>query len=76
MDRNSLFPEEHLPVDIIKLAIDQHGQVIRLSYMEIASGINRLLHQGIPKEVISQVLTQAVESLAKEASPTRQRPQQ
>ena len=68
MDRDSLFPEEHLPSDIVRLAIDQHGQVIRLSYMEIASGINRLLRQGIPKEVISQVLTQAVEALAKEAN--------
>jgi hypothetical protein len=34
--------------------------------MEIASGINRLLRQGIPKEVISQVLNQTVEALAKE----------
>jgi hypothetical protein len=34
--------------------------------MEIASGINRLLRQGIPKEVIAQVLNQTVEALAKE----------
>jgi hypothetical protein len=27
--------------------------------MEIASGINRLLRQGIPKDVITQVLNQA-----------------
>ena len=45
--------------------MDQHAQVLRVSYMEIASGINRLLRQGIPKEVISQVLNQTVEALAK-----------
>jgi hypothetical protein len=66
MDPDSPFSDEHLSADIIKLAIDQNGHVIRLSYLEIASGIRRLLHQGIPKEVISQVLTQAVEALAKE----------
>ena len=55
----------HLPSDI-QLAIEQHSQVLRVSYMEIASGINRLLRQGIPKEVISQVLNQTVEALAKE----------
>jgi predicted subunit of tRNA(5-methylaminomethyl-2-thiouridylate) methyltransferase len=71
MDSKPPFSEEHLPADIIKLAMMQHGNVIRLSYMEIASGINRLLHQGIPKEVISHVLTQAVESLAKEVNPPR-----
>ena len=76
MDQNPPFSEEHLPPDIIKLAIDQHGHVIRLSYMEIASGINRLLRQGIPKEVISQVLTQAVEALAKEAHASPRRPHQ
>ena len=54
-----------LPSDI-QLAMEQHSQVLRVSYMEIASGINRLLRQGIPKEVISQVLNQAVEALAKE----------
>jgi hypothetical protein len=75
MDRNPPFPEEHLPADIVKLALDQHGHVIRLSYMEIASGINRLLRRGIPKEVISQVLNQAVEALANEAN-ARRRPQQ
>lgn len=75
MDPDSPFSDEHLPADIIKLAIDQHGHVIRLSYLEIASGIKRLLNQGIPKEVIAQVLNQAVEALAKEAiarrSPTQ-----
>jgi hypothetical protein len=76
MDPNSPFSDEHLPADIIKLALDQHGHVIRLSYIEIASGIRRLLHQGIPKEVISQVLTQAVEALAKEGIASRRNPPQ
>lgn len=66
MDADSPFSDGPLAADVIKLAIDQHGHVIRVSYAEIASGIKRLLHQGIPKEVISQVLTQAVEALAKE----------
>jgi hypothetical protein len=54
-----------LPSDI-QSAMEQHSQVLRVSYLEIASGINRLLRQGIPKEVISQVLNQTVEALAKE----------
>ena len=54
-----------LPSDV-QSVVDQHAQVLRVSYMEIASGINRLLRQGIPKEVISQVLNQTVEALAKE----------
>jgi hypothetical protein len=58
-----------LPSDI-QSVVDQHGQVLRVSYMEIASGINRLLRQGIPKEVISQVLNQTVEALAKETPRT------
>jgi hypothetical protein len=33
--------------------------------MEIASGINRLLRRGIPKAIITQVLSQTVEALAK-----------
>jgi hypothetical protein len=74
MDANSPFSDGPLPADIIKLAIDQHGHVIRVSYAEIASGIRRLLHQGIPKEVISQVLTQAVEALAKEGVPNGRNP--
>jgi hypothetical protein len=61
-----------LPSDI-QSVVDQHGQVLRVSYMEIASGINRLLRQGIPKEVISQVLNQTVEALAKE-TPRSSRP--
>jgi len=70
MDRNQPFSEPHLPADIVKLALKQHGPVIRLAYMEIASGINRLLRRGIPKAVITQVLSQTVEGLAKEALPT------
>lgn len=48
----------------MKLALGQHGPVIRLAYMEIASGINRLLRRGIPRSVITQVLSQAFEALA------------
>jgi len=67
MDSNpAAVPDKpRLPSDI-QSVMDQHGQVLRVSYMEIASGINRLLRQGIPKEVISQVLNQTVEALAKE----------
>ncbi len=75
MDRKLTLSDVHLPADIIKLAIDQHGPVIRLSYMEIASGINRLLHRGIPKEVIAQVLSETIETLAKEAVTTRNQQQ-
>jgi hypothetical protein len=66
MDPNppALPDKPRLPTDI-QSAMDQHGQVLRISYMEIASGINRLLRQGIPKEVIAQVLNQTVEALAK-----------
>jgi hypothetical protein len=70
MDRKLALSDNHLPADMIKLAMDQHGPVIRLSYMEIASGINRLLHRGIPKEVVAQVLSKTVEALAKEAGVT------
>jgi hypothetical protein len=76
MDRKLAPSDNHLPVDMIKLAIDQHGPVIRLSYMEIASGINRLLHRGIPKEVIAQALSEAVEALAKAARVTTRNHQQ
>lgn len=51
----------------IQRALVDHDQVLRLSYMEIASGINRLLRSGIPKEVVAQVLNQAVEAFANEA---------
>jgi hypothetical protein len=68
MDPNppALPDKPRLPTDI-QSAMDQHSQVLRISYMEIASGINRLLRQGIPKEVIAQVLNQTVEALAKES---------
>jgi hypothetical protein len=68
MDPNpaTLPDKPRLPSDI-QSVVDQHGQVLRISYMEIASGINRLLRQGIPKEVIAQVLDQTVEALAKES---------
>jgi hypothetical protein len=66
---------EHLPADIVKMAIEQHGEAIRLSYVEIASGISRLLRQGIPKEVICQVLNQAVEALADGTHADRGNPQ-
>jgi hypothetical protein len=69
MDRNQPFSETNVPVDIVKLALRQHGPIIRLAYMEIASGINRLLRRGIPKAVIAQVLSQTVEALANEAPP-------
>ena len=65
----SLPDRTRLPSDI-QSVVDQHAQVLRVSYMEIASGINRLLRQGIPKEVISQVLNQTVEALAKETRRT------
>jgi hypothetical protein len=67
MDPNpATLPEKpRLPSDIQAIVV-QHSQVLRVSYMEIASGINRLLRQGIPKEVIAQVLSQTVEALAKE----------
>jgi hypothetical protein len=70
MATKSSFPEQNLPADFVKLALDQHSPVIRLAYFEIASGINRLLRQHIPKEVISQVLNQTVEALAKDARTT------
>jgi hypothetical protein len=75
MDRKQTLSDVYLRIDIIKLAIDQHGPVIRLSYMEIASGINRLLHRGIPKEVIAQVLSETIETLAKEAVTNRNQQQ-
>jgi hypothetical protein len=59
---------KNLPQDIQK-ALQKHDAVLRLSSIEIVSGINRLLRQGIPKEVISQVVTQAVEAVAKDFNP-------
>jgi hypothetical protein len=76
MNRKLTLSDVHLPADIIRLAIDQHGPVFRLSYVEIVSGINRLLQRGIPKEVIAQVLSQTIEALAKEADGTPRNQQQ
>jgi hypothetical protein len=66
METNGSSPKD-LPQDI-QTALQEHGAVLRLSHMEIVSGINRLLRQGIPKEVISQVVTQVVEAVSKEFS--------
>lgn len=68
MATQSSFPNQSLPADFVEMALQQHGPVIRLAYMEIASGINRLLRRQIPKEVIAQVLNQTVEALARHAS--------
>lgn len=43
--------------------------VLRLSYFELMSGISRLLRQGIPKEVIAQVVTLAVDAVSNEFNP-------
>ena len=49
--------------------MQKHEAVLRLSYVELVSGISRLLRQGIPKEVIAQVVTQAVDAVSKEFNP-------
>jgi len=49
--------------------MQKHDAVIRLSYAELVSGISRLLRQGIPKEVITQVVTKAVEAVSKDFNP-------
>ena len=67
METNGSSPK-NLPQDI-QTALQKHDAVLRLSYVEIVSGINRLLRQGIPKEVISQVVTQEVEAVAKDFNP-------
>jgi hypothetical protein len=64
METNGSWPRD-LPQDI-QTVLQKHDAGLRLSYIEIVSGINRLLRQGIPKEVISQVVTQAVEALSKD----------
>ena len=56
---------ETLPHDI-RTELQKHDAVLRLSYTEIVSGINRLLRQGIPKEVISQVVMRAIEAVSKD----------
>jgi hypothetical protein len=67
VETNGSLPE-NLPQDIYT-AIQKHDAVLYLSYIEIVSGIKRLLSQGIPKEVISQVVTQAVEAVSKNFNP-------
>jgi hypothetical protein len=59
---------KNLPQDI-QTALQKHDAALRLSYVQIVSGINRLLRQGIPKEVISQVVTQVVEAVSKAFNP-------
>ena len=59
---------ESLPHDI-RTELQKHDAALRLSYMEIVSGINRLLRQGIPKEVISEVVMRAVEAVSKDFNP-------
>jgi hypothetical protein len=67
METNGSSPK-NLPQDI-QTALQKHGAVLRLSYIEIVSGINRLLRQGIPKQVISQVIIQTVEAVSKDFNP-------
>jgi hypothetical protein len=67
MEANGSSPK-NLPQDI-QTALQEHHAVLRLSYIEIVSGINRLLRQGIPKEVISQVVAQAVKAVSKDFNP-------
>jgi hypothetical protein len=63
---------QDLPQDI-RTALQEHDAVLRLSYIAIVTGVNLLLRQGIPKEVISQVVTQAIEALSKDFhAPTHQ----
>ena len=64
MEANGL-ATKNLPPDILN-ALRKHEGVLLTSYLEIGSGIKRLLQQGIPKEVISEVVTQAVEALSKD----------
>jgi hypothetical protein len=56
---------ENLSHDI-RTELEKHNAVLRLSYTEIVSGINRLLRQGIPKEVVSEVVMRTVEAVSKD----------
>ena len=69
VDRYPPFAQENLPPDV-KLALDQHGHILRLSYLEIVSGVTRLARQGIPRAIIMQVLNHAVEAVAKKVEPS------
>jgi hypothetical protein len=59
---------QKLPLDIQR-ALQRHDAMLRLSGEEIISGINRLLREGIPKEVICQVVTRTIETVAKDFNP-------
>jgi hypothetical protein len=67
MATNGSFPK-NVSQDI-QTALQKHDAVLRLSYIKIVSGIKLLLRQGIPKEVISQAVTQAVEAVSKDFNP-------
>jgi len=56
---------ENLSHDI-RTELEKQDAVLRLSYTEIVSGINRLLRQGIPKEVVSEVVMRTVEAVSKD----------
>lgn len=56
---------ENLSHDILA-ELKRHDVALRLSYTEIVSGISRLLSQGIPKEVVSEVVIRAVEAVSKD----------
>lgn len=60
--------QKNLPQDI-RAAMQKRETVLRVSYLELMSGISRLLRQGIPKEVIAQVVTHAVDAVSKEFNP-------
>jgi hypothetical protein len=60
--------QKNLPQDI-RAAMQKREAVLRLSYSELVSGISRLLRQGIPKQVIAQVVIQAVDAVSKEFNP-------
>lgn len=60
--------QKNLPHDI-RAAMQKRETVLRLSYAELVSGISRLLRQGIPKQVIAQVVIQAVDAVSKEFNP-------
>jgi len=65
---SNISPPESLPHDI-RTELQKHDVALRLSYTEIVTGINRLLRQGIPKEVISEVVMRAVEAVSKDFNP-------
>ena len=68
MEGNISSPES-LPHDI-RTDLQNHDVVLRLSYTEIVSGINRLLRLRVPKEVISEVVMRAVEAVSRDFDPS------